>query len=187
MDGQTLITDKASILNRWIEHFQTLFSGDRTVDDSVIQPIPQQPMKEELDEAPTLEEVIKATDQLKGGKAAGVDGIPPEILSTVAKHFTPNFMNSSYAARNRENYHKTSKTLSSSPCTTVQEQRRKVRLLKLQGGNSPLHRRQNLLKRLVPAVAEHDLPESQFRANRSITDMVFVLRQLQEKMPSTEQ
>jgi hypothetical protein len=59
-------------------------------------------MKEELDEPPTLEEVIKATDQLKGGKTAGVDGILPEILSTVAKHFTPNFMNSSYAARNRE-------------------------------------------------------------------------------------
>ncbi|KAL0153663.1 hypothetical protein M9458_051028 [Cirrhinus mrigala] len=40
-----------------------------------------------------------------------------------------------------------------------------------------------LLNRLVPAIAEDHLPESQcgFRANRSTTDMVFVLRQLQEK------
>ncbi|KAI8498190.1 hypothetical protein Bbelb_241340 [Branchiostoma belcheri] len=36
--------------------------------------------------------------------------------------------------------------------------------------------------RLAPAVAEHHLPESQcgLRANRGTTDMVFVLRQLQE-------
>ena len=37
-------------LNRWAEHFQTLFSADRTVDDAVIQQIPQEPVKEELDE-----------------------------------------------------------------------------------------------------------------------------------------
>ena len=40
-----------------------------------------------------------------------------------------------------------------------------------------------LLNRLVPTIAEEILPESQcgFRANRGTTDMVFVLRQLQEK------
>jgi len=32
-----------------------------------------------MDEVLTLEEVIKATEQLKSGKAAGVDGIPQEI------------------------------------------------------------------------------------------------------------
>ncbi|KAI8500865.1 hypothetical protein Bbelb_216830 [Branchiostoma belcheri] len=41
--------------------------------------VPRQPIKEDLDLAPTLEEVIKATDQQKSGKAAGVDGLPPEI------------------------------------------------------------------------------------------------------------
>ena len=40
-----------------------------------------------------------------------------------------------------------------------------------------------LLNRLVPTIAEEIIPESQcgFRANRGTTDMVFVLRQLQEK------
>ena len=33
----------------------------------------------ELDESPHLEELTKAIDQLKSRKAAGVDGIPPEI------------------------------------------------------------------------------------------------------------
>lgn len=40
-----------------------------------------------------------------------------------------------------------------------------------------------ILDRLIPTVAEENLPESQcgFRANRSTTDMTFVLRQIQEK------
>jgi len=40
-----------------------------------------------------------------------------------------------------------------------------------------------LLNRLVPSIADEHIPESQcgFRANRGTTDMVFVLRQLQEK------
>ena len=40
-----------------------------------------------------------------------------------------------------------------------------------------------LLDRLIPAIAEEVLPESQcgFRANRGTTDMIFVLRQIQEK------
>ena len=40
-----------------------------------------------------------------------------------------------------------------------------------------------LLNRLTPTVVSNHLPESQcgFRATRSTTDMVFVLRQLQEK------
>ena len=79
MAGQALLTDKASILNRWAEHFQTLFSADRTVDDSVIQNISQQPMIEELDVVPTLREVIKVTNHLKSGKAEGINGIQPDI------------------------------------------------------------------------------------------------------------
>ena len=116
-DGQALLTDKASILNRWAELFQTLFSAVRTVDDSAMQQIPQLPVKEEMDEAPTLEEVIKATEQLKSGKAAGVDGIRQKSGSTEAKYCTPNSTNSSYAAGSKENYRKTSETLLSSPST----------------------------------------------------------------------
>ena len=40
-----------------------------------------------------------------------------------------------------------------------------------------------LLNRLIPTIAEDHLPENQcgYRANRRTTDMVFVLRQFQEK------
>lgn len=78
-DGHALLTDKASILNRWAEHFQTLFSTDRTVQDAALLNIPQKPVQMELDEIPTLEETTKAIEPLKSGKAAGIDGIPPDV------------------------------------------------------------------------------------------------------------
>ena len=184
-DGQALLTDKASILNRWAEHFQTLFSADRSVDEPAIQQIPQQPVKEELDEAPTLEEVIKATNQLKCGKAAGVDGIPPEIwkYGGAALHSKlhdlflccweqgklPQDLRDAIIITLYKNKGE------KSDCTNY----RGITLLSVAG--KILAR--VLLNRLVPAVAEPHLPESQcgFRSNRGTTDMVFVLRQLQEK------
>ena len=33
----------------------------------------------ELDKLPSMQELIKAIKQMKSGKAAGVDGIPPEF------------------------------------------------------------------------------------------------------------
>nr|XP_054757380.1 uncharacterized protein LOC129263494 [Lytechinus pictus] len=78
-DGLTLLKDKTSILTRWSEHFQALFGADRVVQDSATLRIPQLSVKEGLDVPPSLQELTKAIDQMKSGKAAGVDGIPPEI------------------------------------------------------------------------------------------------------------
>ena len=184
-DGQALLTDKVSILNRWAEHFQTLFSADRTVDDAVIQQIPQQSVKEELDEAPTLEEVTKAIEQLKSGKAAGVDGIPPELWKNGGQTLHSKLHEFFVCCWEQGNLPQDLRdaiiiTLyknkgEKSDCSNY----RGITLLSIAG--KILAR--VLLNRLVPAVAEYHLPESQcgFRANRGTADMVFVLRQLQEK------
>ena len=74
-----LFTDKASILSRWSEHFQSLFSADRVVQDPGVLRIPQQPFKAEFDELSSVKEIIKAIEHLRSGKAVGVDGIPPEF------------------------------------------------------------------------------------------------------------
>ncbi|XP_078612812.1 uncharacterized protein LOC144882704 [Branchiostoma floridae x Branchiostoma japonicum] len=184
-DGKVLLTDKTSILNRWAEHFQNLFSIDRSVNDSALQRIPQQPMLEELDLVPTLEEVKTATEQQKSGKAAGVDAIPPEIWKHggAALHITlhklfvlcweqgklPQDLRDAVIITLYKNKGE------KSDCSNY----RGITLLSIAG--KILAR--ILLNRLVPAVAERHLPESQcgFRANRGTTDMVFVLRQLQEK------
>ncbi|RVE61997.1 hypothetical protein OJAV_G00176660 [Oryzias javanicus] len=184
-DGQALLSDKVSILNRWSEHFQALFSADRSVDSASILHIPQQPVKSELDEPPTLEETTKATQQLKSGKAAGIDGIPPEIW----KHGGP-----ALHAKLHELFvccweqGELPKDLRDAIIITLYKNKgeksdcsnyRGITLLSIAG--KILARL--LLNRLVPAIAAGHLPESQcgFRSNRSTTDMVFVLRQLQEK------
>ena len=79
VDAQVLFTDKASILSRWSEHFQSLFSADHVIQDLAVLCIPQQPFKAELDQLPSMKEITKAIEQLKSSRAAGVDGIPPEL------------------------------------------------------------------------------------------------------------
>ncbi|CAI9725456.1 Hypothetical predicted protein [Octopus vulgaris] len=78
-DGQALLTDIASILNRWSEYFQALFSAVRVVQEKAILHIQQQPVSMELDEPPALEETRLAIGWLKSRKTAGVDDIPSEI------------------------------------------------------------------------------------------------------------
>ncbi|RXN24107.1 craniofacial development 2 [Labeo rohita] len=77
-NGKKLHTDNTLILNRWSEHFQELFSAERTVQEAAILQIPHLPVKVKLDEPPTIAESLKAIQQLKSGKAAGTDRIPPE-------------------------------------------------------------------------------------------------------------
>ena len=81
LDGSTLLTDKKVILQRWSEHFEGLFSDQRTVQESSLAKIPQVHVKLELDDLPTHEEIRKATMQLKVGKSPGINGSPAEVLS----------------------------------------------------------------------------------------------------------
>jgi hypothetical protein len=78
--------------------------------------IPQLPVKEELDEVPSIEEVVKAIEQLKTGKAAGIDGIPPEIWKLGGPSLHDKLLEF-FAAGIREFYRKTFEMQSSSPCT----------------------------------------------------------------------
>ena len=56
-----LLTDKEAILQRWSEHFESLFTDRRTVQESSLAKIPQVDVKLELDDPPTREEIKKAT------------------------------------------------------------------------------------------------------------------------------
>lgn len=184
-DGQALLSDKASILSRWSDHFQALFSAERRVQDSAILLIPQQPQKTHLDDPPVLAEVSKAINQLKCGKAAGIDGIPPEMW----KYGGPTLHSRLHDfIKTCWEKGKLPQDLRDAVIITLYKNKgdksdcsnyRGITLLSIAG--KILAR--VLLNRLVPAIAADHLPESQcgFRANRGTTDMVFVLRQLQEK------
>ena len=184
-DGESLCTDKESILNRWSEHYATLFNANRQVSAGALSNITQQPPQEDLDKNPTIHEVERAISQMKSNKAPGVDGIPPEAL----KHGGPvlcsrlhKFLNVCWEQGKIPNDLRDAVIITlyknkgeKSDCSNY----RGITLLSIAG--KILAR--ILLNRLQDSVAEPNLPESQcgFRANRSTTDMIFVLRQLQEK------
>ena len=184
-DGWVLFTDKASILSCWSEHFQSLFNADSVVQDPAVLCIPQQPFKAELDELPSMKEITKAIEQLRSGKALGVYRILPELWkeggpalhSKLHKLFVccweqdklPSDLHNAIIITLYKNKGE------KSDCSNFW----RITLLPIRG--KILAR--VLLNRFVPTVAEDHLPETlcEFRANRSTTDIVFILRQLQEK------
>ena len=183
--GKCFLQTRPPIISCWSEHFQSLFSMGCIVQDSAVLLIPQQPFKAELDELPSMKEITKAIEQLRNGKAAGVDGIPPEFWKEggPALHNKPHKLLVCCWEQGK---------LPSDLCDAVI-----VTFYKNKGEKSDCSKYWGitllsiarkifacvLLNRLVPTIAEDHLPEIQcgFRANRSTTDMVFILRQLQEK------
>ena len=55
-----LLTEKATILQRWAEHFNQLLNRPSSIDDQAIQDIPQRPLIKSLDDPPIADETIKA-------------------------------------------------------------------------------------------------------------------------------
>ena len=78
-DGNSLLTDKESILNRWTEHYESLFGDKHYVQEEAIRKIPQQAVKTELDIPPTQQEVKAAIAKMKRHKAPGVNSVPAEV------------------------------------------------------------------------------------------------------------
>ena len=79
-DGTNLIKDNDGILERWAEHFSAVLNGGSPADLTILTEIPQSPVKTELDDTPTLEEVQRCIETLRNNKSPGVDGIPAEVL-----------------------------------------------------------------------------------------------------------
>ena len=78
-DGSILYTDKRKILERWRQHFKLLLNPQTSVADGADSNIPLLPIRYHMDKPPTREELDMAIKKTKCGKAAGPDGIPPEV------------------------------------------------------------------------------------------------------------
>ncbi|KAJ8350926.1 hypothetical protein SKAU_G00260560 [Synaphobranchus kaupii] len=78
-DG-TVIKDKSEKLNRWIEHYSEVYTGQSQVSSDTIASLPNVPPMNDLDSEPDLEEVAAAIKRMPHSKAAGEDAIPAEVL-----------------------------------------------------------------------------------------------------------
>ena len=184
-DG-VLLTEPAKVLDRWAEHFKGVLNQDSAFDMSVLDEIPQWDVNESLDAKPTLEEVSDSIKDLTSGKSAGDDGIPPEIfkhggpaleeqmLKLFVKIWEEGQVVQAFKDANIVHLYKNK---GDRYCC---DNHRGISLLCIAG--KILARL--LLNRLIKHIEEIGLiPESQcgFRPMRGTADMVFALRQLQEK------
>ena len=179
-----IIKDQDNQLKRWVEHYLELYSTQNMVTDAALDALPSLTVMEELDALPTEEELSKAIDCLTCGKAPGKDGIPPEVLKsgkpTLLRHLhellclcwekghVPQDMRDANIVTLYKNKG------DRGDCNNY----RGISLLSVVGkvfARVVLGRLQSLASRVYP--------ESQcgFRAGRSTVDMIFSLRQLQEK------
>ena len=171
-------------MERWVEHYSEIYSRENSVVDSALDAIEPLPIMEDLDAKPTLEELSKAIDSLACGKAPGTDGIPPDLIKRCKssllqpRHDTlcqfwreggvPQDMKDAKVVTLYKNKG------DRSDCNNY----RGISLLSIVGKVYACV----LLVRLQQ-LAERVYPESQcgFRAERSTVDMIFSIRQVQEK------
>jgi len=86
LNGTTLITDRAGILNRWAEHFQRVLNQESKFDQSVLDEIPQWDTADALMDPIEPAEVQQAINQMSAGKSPGEDGLPVELCKTGGVH-----------------------------------------------------------------------------------------------------
>ncbi|BHF83399.1 hypothetical protein SprV_0902654100 [Sparganum proliferum] len=184
-DGSTLLTEKTQILQRWAEHFRGVLNRPSAISDAAIDRLPQVETNADLDLPPSLQETIRAVQQLSSGKAPGSDAIPAEVY----KHGGPQLMDH-LTALFQAMWRQGEVPQDFKDATIVHLYKRKgnrqicdnhrgISLLNIAGKIFA----RILLNRLNNHLEQGLLPESQcgFRRHRGTTDMIFAARQLQEK------
>ena len=157
---------------------------ENVVTEDALNAIECRPELEELDREPTIDELSEALDSLASGKAPGKDGIPAEVLRCCKETLIT------------ELHEILCLCWSEGEVPQDMRDANVVTLYKNKGDRGDCNNYRGIsllsvvgevfarvvLKRLQ-VLAEQVYPESQcgFRANRSTVDMIFSLRQLQEK------
>ncbi|XP_063534978.1 uncharacterized protein LOC134744961 [Cydia strobilella] len=176
------ITEKHQQLQRWAAHYSSLYSEEINVDAEALASLPTFSTLLELDAPPTPAEFQAALNGLKLGKSAGRDNLPAEVIKlkcvslplykillkcweegTIPQDMRDADIVTLYKGKGDRG-----------DCNNY----RGISLLSIAGKAFA----KVVLKKLE-VLAARIYPESQcgFRAGRSTSDMIFTLRQLQEK------
>ena len=179
-----IIKDKTQQLDRWVEHYCDIYSRETKVTSNALDQIDQQPCMLELDATPTREELHEAIDALPTGKSPGLDGIPAEAIKAAKgtlSDYLLDLLHQCWIEGQVPQEMRDSNIITlyknkgdRSDCNNY----RGISLLSIVGKCFA----RIVLKRLQ-ILAEEVYPESQcgFRPGRSTIDMIFSIRQLQER------
>ena len=173
-------------MKRWAEHFDSVLNRPSSINDYTLNRLPQVECNLQLDEFPTVSETVKAIKLLSSGTAPGSDAIPAEIYKAggtpVAKKMTELFHIMWSKEAIPQEFKDTSiiHLFKRKGNPLLCDNHRVISLLSIAG--------KVLARVLLNRLNEHLeqaglLPESQcgFRKDRGTTDMIFTVRQLQEK------
>lgn len=182
-DGST-ITEKSKQLERWIEHYSELYGQESSFNQETIDSIPNSNILYNLDTEPDVEEISRIIKSLPKGKASGSDAIPAELLKAGHDALIPHLHSLLIKCWRKGTM---PQDMRDSNIVTLYKNKgdrgdcnnyRGISLLSVVGKVFA----RVLLSRLQ-LIAETVYPESQcgFRSGRGTVDMVFTLRQIQEK------
>lgn len=182
-DGNPLTTVSEQ-LDRWIEHFSDLYGKESPYAREILSMLPDAEPLAYLDEEPDVHEIEYVLKQLKNGKAPGLDSISAEFLRVGRDVILPHLHTLLIKCwRSRT----IPQDMINSNIITLYKNKgdrgdcnnyRGISLLSVIG---------KVIARVILSrlqiIAENVYPESQcgFRSGRGTVDMIFSLRQLQEK------
>ncbi|BHF69561.1 hypothetical protein SprV_0301260700 [Sparganum proliferum] len=171
-EGNTLLTVKTQILQRWAEHFRGVLSRRSTISDAAIARLPWVEINVDFGLPPSLHEPIRVVYQVSSVEAPGSETIPAEIY----RHGGPQLLGH-LTALLQEMLRQGESPQDFKDATTVH--------LYTRNGNRRIcdkHRGISLLN-IAGKIFTRILLNGQcgFRRHRGTTDMMFAARQLQEK------
>ena len=183
-DGMETFSDSKRVVARWSEHFQKLLNVPGNIDHEALDNIPQRIIKTSLDDIPTMDEMAKAIAGLKDGKAPRGNGLSAEVW----KHGGDNlFSRLHQLITNAWEVGSVPQSWKDANIVTIYKKGdrtdcgnyRGISLLSIAGKIFA----RILLNRLSTHITPEVFPETQcgFRGNRNTVDMIYCLRQLQEK------
>lgn len=177
-----VITDKSQQMNLWVNHFKKVYADRSSFSQTAIDSLVRLPALTELDNDISKQELKEALNHLPPNKSPGQDAIPAEVLKCcggalfeqlyelLCSCWDEGFVPQSMRDSNIVTIFKRKGDMSD--CNNY----RGISLLSTAGklfAKVALNRLQTLAEKLYPET------QCGFRANRSTTDMIFSLRQLQ--------
>ena len=182
LDGN-LCAGHDSTLQRWHQHFTSVLNVHSSYDVQVVDAVEEYPVRSELANRPTAEEVVEAMGKLKEGKAGGKNGILPEMVRGCGEammDYTLDMFRTVWMEQRvpQEWRDALLVPIPKKGDLTQCDNWRGISLLDVMGKVFT-----KVIQMRLQKVAEEVLPDSQcgFRVGRGCADMIFCARQLMEK------
>ena len=187
-EGGRLLRDKGRIRERWVRFFRLLLnSKSDMLDPDIPKRLPQQPVASALGIEPTEEEIATSMKAMANEKAVGPDGLPAELLKLGLQQDRTILLEFHRLTTLIWREGKVPQQWKDAVITVLHKKGDKTECGNYRGISLVSHAGKVILKvvaRRLSAYCEAKglSPEEQCgsRPNRSTTDMMFVVRRLQE-------